>query len=217
MAVLVLSGMSPLVLKPLILSLTVLVALVVVVRSYLSGILVWRLSWRFALGSIPAAFFAASTKLKPSSYLLVLGLVLVFVTIRLFFGIGVVNEAKTRAVPIWLAIPAGAAIGLVAGIVGIGGGIFLSPLLLLMRWAKTEEAVGAAAPFVLVNSIIVFALSQPTRPLLFTNMLYWTPAAFIGAWIGTELDMRVFPAEHLGKAVAILLGLAALKVMSMAL
>jgi uncharacterized membrane protein YfcA len=213
-AMILLFGTSPAVLKPTALALNILVAIVVTIRSYRSGRFRWNIFWPFAVASFPVAFLVAYTKVKPFTYLWVLALVLVYAAVRLFFGLGMTNEKKTRPVPIWISIPAGAAIGLLAGFAGVGGGIFLTPLLLLMRWAKTREAIGVAGPLVLINSIIVFTLSEPERPLLVANMVYWAPAAFIGAWIGSEADMRMIPVGAISKAMALVIIAAALKLMS---
>ena len=211
LAVLALSGIG-VIFKPVVLALTVPVALVVAIKAYRSEVLTWRMFWPFGLGSIAGNLIAnLYLTITPFTYRALVILLLLFAMVRFLFGIGLMNEEKTKPAPIWIAIPAGAVIGLFAGTVGIGGGVFLSPLVLIMRWAKTQEAVGIVAPFVLLNSLIAFLLSQPLSALDVPQMLYWLPAALIGAWVGSELDMRMFPAEHLGKALSIILGLAALR------
>jgi len=103
---------------------------------------------------------------------------------------------------------------LISGIAGIGGGIFLSPLLLLTRWAKTQEAIGVAGPFVLINSIIIYSFTNWETPFLIPNMVYWAPAAFIGAWIGSEVDMRVVPLGPISKVLSLMVVAAGLKLLS---
>lgn len=213
-AILLLFGMSIGALRPTALALNILVAIVAAIRSYRSGFFRWRLFWPLALGSFPLAFLAAYIGVKRFTYMVVLALVMVYSAVRLFISLGMANEKKTRAFPVWAAVAAGAVIGLVSGVAGIGGGILLVPVLLLPSFAKTNEAVGVAGPFVLINSIIIFAFTNWETPLLIDNMVYWAPAALIGAWIGSEVDMRIVPLAPLSKALALLVMAAALKLIS---
>ncbi len=213
-ATLLLFSVSVGVYKPTALALNILVALVGSMRSFRSGFFRWRLFWPLALGSFPLAFLVTYVGVKRFTYFAVLALVMLYSAVRLFFSLGMENEKKTRAFPIWVAVPAGAAIGLVSGVAAIGGGIFLTPTLLLARFAKTNEAIGVAGPFVLINSIIVYSLGQWETPFLVPNMIYWAPAAFIGAWVGSEMDMRVVPLAPLSKALSLLVVAAALKLIS---
>jgi hypothetical protein len=216
-ATLLLFGMSAGALRPTILALNILVAIVATIRSYRSGFFRLSLFWPLALGSFPIALLVGYVRVRLVIYLGTLALVMLYSAVRLFFGFGTQNEKKTRAMPLWLGIPAGGAIGLVAAAAGIGGGILLSPLLLLTRWAKTQEAIGVAGPIVLVNSIILYSFTNWEIPFVFANMVYWAPAAFIGAWIGSEVDMRVVPLAPISKALSLLVLAGGLKLLSAAL
>lgn len=160
---------------------------------------------------MPTVLLAASMNLRPLFYLTLLALVLLYGALRSFLGFGMMNEKKTTVVPIRFALPVGAGIGLLAGFSGVGGGIFLSPLLLRMRWAKTKEAFAVAAPFALVNSIIAFSLSNPIMPLMPADLIYWIPAVLIGAWIGNEVEISRGLLVQLKRILSFILVAAALK------
>jgi uncharacterized protein len=213
-ATLLLFGMSIGALRPTALALNILVAIVAAIRSYRSGFFRWQLFWPLAVGSFPVAFLTAYVGVKRFTYMAVLAAVMLYAAVRLFFNLGMASEKKPRAFPIWIAVPTGAAVGLVSGVAGIGGGILLTPMLLLAPFARTNDAVGVAGPFVLINSIIIFAFTNWETPLLINNMAYWAPAALIGAWVGTEMDMRFIPMAPLSKLLSLLVLAGALKLIS---
>jgi len=213
LALFALYGIPQIYFKPLVLALTILVALIITGRAFRSGNFRWHLFWPFMAGSIPGVFIGANFVARPLIYRGAVVSVLICCAVRLFFGVGFINEKKTNELRIWLALPAGVLMGFLSGFVGLGGAVFLSPFLLLMNWANTEEAIAAVAPFVLVNSIIAFIFSQPLLSLAFADMIYWAPAALIGGWIGSEMDLRAaFPFAEFNKALALILVLAALRV-----
>jgi uncharacterized membrane protein YfcA len=111
----------------------------------------------------------------------------------------------------------GAAIGLLSGLTGVGGGIFLSPVLLLMHWAGTKETSGVSATFILVNSIAGLLGQLPAISNVPHDVVYWAPAALIGGWIGTELGTRVLPVSNIRKWLSLVLVLAGLKLISEAI
>jgi hypothetical protein len=193
-ALVALFGFSPIVTKPMVLALSISVALIGTVRYCRAGLFSWRTFWPFAAGSIPAALLA-SNLLVPRPYIfyykLLVCLIIFYSAARLFFRLG--DFKKTTPVPIWLALIIGVAIGTIAGLTGIGGGIFLSPLLLVMHWAKPEETLGVSAALILVNSVAALLTKASALLLLPGNATYWVAAAIIGGWIGTELGSRGLP------------------------
>jgi uncharacterized membrane protein YfcA len=110
-----------------------------------------------------------------------------------------------------MALILGAAIGLLSGLTGVGGGIFLSPVLLLMHWAKTKETSGVAAAFILFNSIAGLLGNISAISFIPTGITYWAPAALIGGWIGTELGTQRLPILWIRKWLSAVLVLAGLK------
>jgi uncharacterized membrane protein YfcA len=211
-AAMALFGMAPIVMKPTALTLNIIVALIGTVRFYRAGFFSWRTFWPFAIASIPAAYLGGSLTLPVAVYKSIVGVVLLYSAVRLFWGADSADKGKFTLVPIWLALIVGAAIGLLSGLTGVGGGIFLSPVLLLMHWARTKETSGVSAPFILVNSIAGLLGQYSAITYLPTNdLIYWAPAALVGGWIGTELGTKLLPISGIRKWLAVVLVLAGLK------
>jgi uncharacterized membrane protein YfcA len=211
LAVMALFGMAPIVMKPTALMLNIIVALIGTVRFYRAGFFSWRTFWPFAVASIPASFIGGSLTLPVSVYKLIVGIVLLYSAVRLFLSAGSADKGKTTLVRIWMAIVVGAAIGLLSGLTGVGGGIFLSPVLLLMHWAKTKETSGVSAAFILFNSIAGLLGNISSISFIPGDITYWAPAALVGGWIGTELGTQWLPIVGIRKWLSAVLLLAGLK------
>ena len=97
------------------------------------------------------------------------------------------------------------------GLTGVGGGIFLSPVVLLMHWAKAKETSAVAVTFILVNSIAGLLGHVSSISYLPNNLTFWAPAALVGGWIGTELGTRVLPVSGVRRWLSVVLLLAGLK------
>jgi uncharacterized membrane protein YfcA len=216
-AAMALFGMAPVIMKPTALTLNVIVALIGAVRFYRAGFFSWRTFWPFAVTSIPAAYIGGGLTLPVPVYKSIVGVVLFYSAIRLFWSADSADNKQTSLVPIWVALIVGGAIGLLSGLTGVGGGIFLSPVLLLMHWARTKETSGVSAAFILVNSIAGLLGQLPAISLVSHNLVYWAPAALIGGWIGTELGTRVLPVSNIRKWLSVVLVLAGLKLISEAI
>jgi uncharacterized membrane protein YfcA len=216
-AAMALFGMTPLVMKPTALSLNIIVALIGTIRFYRAGFFSWRTFWPFALASIPAAYIGGALDLPVPIYKSVVGVVLLYSAVRLFWSAASADNQKTTLVPVWIALMVGAAIGLLSGLTGVGGGIFLSPVLLLMGWARTRETSGVSVTFILVNSIAGVLGNYHSITYLSPNLIYWAPAALVGGWIGTELGTRLLPVSGIRKFLSVVLVLAGLKLLSEAI
>jgi uncharacterized membrane protein YfcA len=211
LAVLALFGMSPVVMKPTALTLNILVAVIASLRFFHAGFFSWRTFWPFAVASIPASFLGGSLTLSVPIYKSIVGVVLIYSAVRLFFDAVSADARKTKSVPIWLALILGAGIGLLSGLTGVGGGIFLSPILLLMGWATTKETSGVAAAFILVNSVAGLVGHFSALAYVPAGITYWAPAALVGGWIGTEIGTRHLPVVGIRRWLSAVLGLAGLK------
>jgi uncharacterized protein len=220
LAAMALFGMTPLVMKPTALTLNIIVAVIGTVRFYLAGYFSWRIFWPFAIASIPASFLGGAISLPVPVYKSIVGLVLLYSAVRLFFSARAADHEPTNAPPIGIALVLGAALGLLSGLTGVGGGIFLSPLLLLMHWAKTKETSATSVTFILVNSIaglIGQAWSGsfvPADVIFKGHIVYLAPAALVGGWIGTELGTRVLPIAGIRRWLSVVLVVAGLKLLS---
>jgi hypothetical protein len=210
-AAMALFGMAPFVMKPTALTLNIIVALIGTIRFYRAGFFSWRIFWPFAIASIPAAYIGGRFPLPVAIYKSIVGVVLLYSAVRLFWSADSADNRKTTLVPIWMALIVGAAIGMLSGLTGVGGGIFLSPVLLLMHWAKTKETSGVSAAFILVNSIAGLLGQYSAISYLPNDLVYWAPAALVGGWIGTELGTKLLPISGIRKWLSVVLVLAGLK------
>lgn len=208
LAMMALFGVAPESMRPAALSLNVLVASIGLIRFYRAGAFSWSHFWPFAVASVPCAFLGSTITLPIAWFKVAVGLVLLFAAYRLF-----VKAASdvSRPVPLLLALSSGAGIGMLSGLTGIGGGVFLSPLLLFMNWTTTKQSCGIAAAFILVNSIagILGLLSKGAS--FPAELPYWTVAALAGGIIGAELGSKRLDSTTLRKLLAAVLVVAGLK------
>ena len=102
---------------------------------------------------------------------------------------------------------------MLSGLTGVGGGIFLSPVLLMMNWARTKETSGVAVAFILVNSISGLLGHVSSLAHVPGEIVYWAPAAVIGGWIGTILGTRVLPVAGIRRWLSVVLVLAGTKLL----
>lgn len=213
LAAMALFGISTVVMKPTALILNIIVAVVGTIRFSRAGFFSWRTFWPFAAASIPASFTGGYLTLPVPIYKSIVGVVLLYSAIRLFFSASRADKRKPKLVPIPIALVIGAAIGLLSGLTGVGGGIFLSPILLLMNWARTKETSGVAVTFILVNSIAGLLGHVSSIALIPMNIVYWAPAALLGGWIGTQLGTKVLPVAGVRRWLSVVLVLAGAKLL----
>lgn len=212
LAVMALFGVAPEVMRPTALVLNILVALIASVKFYRAGCFSWRLFWPFALTSIPAAFVGGRLVLPTDAYRAVVGVVLLYAAWRMFRSARSKGpETAPAPPPPGAALALGLGIGLLSGLTGVGGGIFLSPLLLIMGWARTREASGVAALFILVNSVAGLLGLASGVPALPAGIAAWAPAVILGGWIGAEFGSRRLPPPILRQLLAAVLLVAGLK------
>lgn len=211
LAAMALFAVAPAVMKPTALTLNILVASVASVRFYRAGFFSWRVLLPFVVTSIPFAFLGGSLSLPGSVYQKVVGVVLLFAAYRLWVHAREQADREARPVPLPLALLLGAGIGLLSGITGVGGGIFLSPLLLIAGWAETRQTSGVAAAFILVNSIAGLAGHVASVRNIPTEIYLWGAAALCGGLIGTELGRRRLATPTLRRVLSVVLVIAGLK------
>jgi len=150
-AVMTLFSLAPSVIKPTALVLNILVACIGSWQFWRAGHFSWRLFWPFALLAIPMAFAGGYLNLPSHAFKVLVGVVLLFSAGAFIFR--PTNDAEAHEPNRAVAIGVGGALGFLAGLTGTGGGIFLSPLLLLLRWARTKTTAAVSAVFILVNSV----------------------------------------------------------------
>lgn len=214
LAAMALFGLAPATMKPAALIMNIFVAGLACFRLYRAGYFNWALFWPFALGSVPLAVLGGAWKLHDHAYQYLVGAALLVAAARLLMEN---REPATRELPrLSVALPIGAGLGFISGLTGVGGGIFLSPLLLFLRWADMRTTAAVSAAFILINSVaglIGLLLSAATLPAGIPVMVF---AALGGAVIGTELAVRRLAPLKLRKLLGIVLAIAALKMLATA-
>ena len=233
LAAMALFGLAPTVMRPTALCLNLLVSSLATFRFRRAGHFRWRTFWPFAATSIPAAYAGGAITLPTTLYKQLVGLALLFAAVRLFLGARKLTEAKdatrrdaaadersmktadeetvVRDAPLWLAMLLGVVIGLLSGLTGVGGGIFLSPLLLLAGWAGARRTAAVSAAFILVNSAAGL-LGNPTGVKSVSAALpYFALAALAGGVVGTEFGSRRLPPLWVRRLLAAVLIVAGLK------
>jgi hypothetical protein len=215
LAIMALTGVAPDVARPTALALNIVVATFVTFRFWRGGYISGRALMPFLVGSIPLAFLGGALPVAPADYKRLVGLVLLLAAVGMALTARRAATADTgRAQPQVPTVPAvgiGAAIGLLSGLTGTGGGIFLSPVLLFAGWAETRAASGLAAPFILGNSIAGLAGNFSRLAALPNTLPIWIGAVVIGAVIGSELGNRRAPTIWLRRALAGVLVIAGFK------
>src|SRR5947209_11685184 len=186
-------GVATASMKPIALVLNLFVATIGTFRFYRAGYFSWRLFLPFTLASVPCAYIGGRITLPTHVYRPLVGVLLLYAAYRLVAS--TLRSAPTEApnpVPLYAAILWGSATGLLSGLTGVGGGIFLSPVLILMNWATTRETAGVSVAFILANSIA--GLAGNLTAVHHLPPLVWTlvPAAVIGGLIGSSLGSTRF-------------------------
>ena len=205
LAVMGLFSLAPEVMKPTALALNILVSAVATLKFYRAGLFKWNLFWPFAIASIPAAYVGGATTLPARWYKVLVGFVLIYAAVWMFrSSLRPINK-EPHAPPLWAAIVSGLAIGFLSGLTGVGGGIFLSPLLLYMGWSETRATSAVAAPFILVNSISGLLGHLSSVAQLPANIPLWGATAVLGGWIGASYGSKRAPAPVLRQLLSLVL------------
>lgn len=210
-AVLSLLGVSGMMIKPSALLLNIFVAGVSFYHYYRNGHFRWKLFFPFALLSVPMAYLGSFVELDATLYKQLLGACLIIAVMRIT---GVFNRTGGRPVnelPLWAGVFIGAVLGLFSGMIGIGGGIVLSPLILLFNWGKLKESAAVAALFIVVNSIAGLLGFVKQGVGLSPEFLLWLLAALSGGFIGSYWGSRRAENTALKRVLAAVLLFAAVK------
>ena len=172
----------------------------------------WRLTWPFIVTSIPAAFVGGLIHISSHSYFLLLAVILALSAVRLAMSAKDKDDnAELRNVTLSGALSCGAGIGILSGLVGIGGGIFLSPLMLLMRWANAKQTSATSACFIFLNSLAGLGGRALRGALDLGSLGPLIAAAFVGGIIGSHYGANVCSGLMLRRLLAGVLLLAAFK------
>jgi uncharacterized protein len=210
LAVMSLLGTAPAIMRPTALLLNVAVAAIGTVQFARAGYFRWSLFWPFALGSIPAAYVGGRITLPGSMYRVVVGVVLLLSAVRFVVTLRAPDEVK-RSIPLPLALVIGAALGFLAGLTGVGGGIFLSPVLLLAGWAALRTTAATSVAFILANSVAGLMAKPAALAAVRDIAPMWAIAAVVGGLLGSWLGSRRLPSPALRGVLAVVLLAAGMK------
>jgi uncharacterized protein len=209
LAAMALIGIAPVEMKPIALILNICVASLGVWRYSRAGFSDWKILWPFLIGSIPLAFIGSSLEVSDRIYKLILGIILLFGAVRLLlpWDIRPLKNIVAPSKPVSAGI--GGIIGLLAGLTGTGGGIFLSPVLIFTNWASVRVASGVASGFILANSIagLTGQLLKHKNPIaaLPPEIPLYVTVVLLGGWIGTALGTSKLATRNLLRALGLVL------------
>jgi len=210
LALMAIFGMAPDVMKPTALLLNLFVSLTAFIQYYRGGHFKWSIFWPLALASVPFAYLGGLVTIDAIIYKKLLGFLLLLPVARfLFFRNTEVNELKP--VKPFLSAGMGAGIGWLSGLIGIGGGIILSPILLLLKWTTQKQTAAISALFIFVNSVAGL-MGQVSKGIKFTpDMVGWVAVAFAGGLAGAYFGALKFNQNILKYSLAIVLAVASYK------
>jgi uncharacterized membrane protein YfcA len=220
LAVMGLAGIAPEVMRPTALLLNIAVAAFTTWRFREARFFDLRALLPFVAGSVPCAFIGGTIRLPSALYQGVVGAVLLVSAALLVWRAysprfaGGERPVRISVVP---ALLIGAAIGLLSGLTGTGGGIFLSPVILLMGWAGPRTTAGISAPFIMVNSAAGLLGSSFAAHSLPASMVLFTACALAGAFVGTWLGIRKLQPRALIVMLAVVMSIAGIKLLSRAI
>ncbi len=212
LALMALFSFTPEVMKPTALLLNLFVAGIAFLQYYRAGYFNKTLFWSFAASSIPLAFLGGSLAVDPLIYRKILGVLLIIAVLRLL------NVYGKDAVPLrrqnwWLALLMGGIIGFFSGLIGIGGGIILTPVILLFHWAKMKEAACVSALFIWVNSAAGLAGQFQSGFEFSSQYVLMVAIALSGGFFGAYYGSNLLSGSRLKGMLAMVLVLASLKLL----
>jgi uncharacterized protein len=210
LAAMALAGLAPAEMRPIALTLNILVSSLATWKFWRAGHFRWRLLWPFAAVSMPFAYLGGAVTLPSTVYKVIVGVVLLYAAWQLWrSGRAGAEMREVREPPVPLALAIGAVLGLLSGLTGVGGGIFLSPLLLMLGWAGTKQTSATSAPFILVNSIAGLAAGLISGTASLPSMTWILGGVvLVGGWLGAEYGSRRFTNPVVRRFLAVVLAVA---------
>ncbi len=211
LALMSLLGISSLYMRSSALILNLFVSAIAFYQFYKAGYFRWRLFYTFAVASVPMAFIGAKINLDPVWYNRILGLFLIIAALRLTGIFNFNNSDNIKELPVPTGLFIGAVLGLLSGMIGIGGGIILSPVILLFGWGNIKETAAVSALFIFVNSLSgLFGLGI-LQLNLSSSFIWWIIAAAAGGILGSLWGSRFAKSIILKNVLALVILVAAFK------
>lgn len=212
LALMAIYGISPDVMKPTALLLNLFVSIISFLQFYRGGHFRMKLFWPLAIGSVPMAFVGGLIQMDNAVYKAILGILLVIAVVRFLFFSNL-KSSDIRDLQIIPSLLIGGIIGFISGLIGIGGGIILSPILLLLKWSTMKQTAAISALFIFVNSLSGL-LGQLYKGINFSSdMLMYVVVAFAGGLLGAYVGSLKLKAVALKNVLAVVLLVAAYKLL----
>jgi len=212
LALMALYGVAPQEMKPTALFLNLFVSLTAFIQYYRGNHFKKEIFIPIALASIPFAFLGGMLSIDDHLYKKILGILLLLPIVRFFFFKNVEDDRLVPQVK-WISILLGAIIGLLSGMIGIGGGIILSPILILLLWTNQKQTAAISAAFIFVNSLAGLGGMLTQGITLTSNMILYIVIAFSGGLLGAYLGSKKFNQDVLKYVLATVLLVAAYKLL----
>jgi hypothetical protein len=218
LAVMGFMALDPSVMKPAALILNLTVSAIGTAHFARAGLFRWTTFYPFGVLATPFSFLGGLVTLPARLYYPVVGAILLLAGAEMLRSTWRATAAGRRPLaahpPFWPALAAGGAIGLLSGMTGTGGGIFLAPLILVMGWVEVRRAAAVTAAFNLLNSAAALAGAWPGMPALPPVLPWWLAAAGLGGAIGAWLGSRHLPAATLRGILSAILILSGLRMLA---
>jgi len=191
LAAMAIAGLAPEYLRPAALSLNLFVSAFAFVQFSRKWKLKFKLLSFLLITSIPASYIGGNIAIKPGVFKYILGVFLILASLKMFFR--PTEKSGSLEPSIWLAMTLGGVLGFFSGLIGIGGGIILSPIILLLGWTNVKETAIISAGFIWVNSAFaLLGIYNAGDFVLHEGLSYWIPAAILGGLIGSYLGSFKF-------------------------
>lgn len=210
LALMALFGLAPDSIRYYALILNLVVSAIAFISYFRAGFFRWRQIAPFLVTSIPAAYIGATFSLNPTAYKIILGVMLLVAVTRMLLIRNSENNV-THDPPLLLALGIGLVLGLVSGIIGIGGGILLSPILILAKYARIKEASAASALFIFLNSSSGLAGLMASQFNFQTNIIFWILGVMIAGIVGSAMGSRTVSELNLKRLLSMVLLAASIK------
>jgi len=211
LALMVIFGISPLLMKPSALILNIFVSAIAFFQYYRQGHFKWKILFPFIITSIPLSFLGAKIQIDAHIYKIILALCLLLAILRLLGAFGKLLSDQTKEINLTLALIIGGIIGFISGMIGIGGGILLSPVLLLLHWANMKETAAVSAAFIFLNSLAGIAGAFSSLENISSQIFFWATVGIIGGTTGAFYGSSKFDNKILKYILSIVLIFACIK------
>ena len=214
LALMAIFSFAPETMKPTALLLNIFVSGIAFYHYCKAGYFNKKLFLMFAVASIPMAFLGGTVEVDASIYKKILALLLVFAILKMLNVFGKENNI-IKEVNIWQGLMVGGVIGFFSGLIGIGGGIILTPIILLLHWGKMKEAAAVSALFILVNSIAGLLGQLSIGVSISSDSFILVAIALVGGFLGSYYGSKKYNNMLLRYLLAIVLIIASVKLFFM--